>query len=153
MNEADKVLDQLIMDLEDSQELTQEWKKKAEDSAATKALDELLESESQIKNKWAQAKKKLQEAQEKMSNTDEALRAAEAIKLKVTGILEEAKELYDWFVHEPLRNLMIDLPGAVDDEFDDIEAEDEAKKSFGKSMQTLASYCRDEAGPKFLKIE
>jgi len=48
--------------------------------------------------------------------------------------------------------MMIDQQADVDNEFQQVEDEDASKKAFGKSMETLTSYCKDEAGPKFAKI-
>jgi len=81
------------------------------------------------------------------------LKAAEAIKMKVTGIIEDAIMLYDWFVHEPLRNLQIDIDGTVDQVFyGDLQDENKAKTVLKESLQSLTSYCKNEAGPQFEKI-
>jgi len=156
---AEIVLDQLMADLEKSKELTAQWKKKADTSAknvadAQKALDDLIKSELFIKLKWKVAKRKLADAQEKMAKTDDALKAAEAIKMKITGIIEDAIMLYDWFVHEPLRNLQIDIDGTVDEVFYGyLEDETNAKTTLTQSLQALTSYCEKEAGPTFAKIQ
>jgi len=158
INAAELVLDQLMADLEDSKKLTAEWKKKAGESTknvadAQKALDDLIKSELFIKLKWKVAKRKLSDAQEKMAKTDEALKAAEAIKMKITGILEDAVLLYDWFVHEPLRNLQIDIDGTVDQVFyGDLQDETKAKTVLTESMLSLTTYCEKEASPQFSKI-
>merc|ERR1719323_2156783 len=73
--------------------------------------------------------------------------------MKITGILEEAVMLYDWFVHEPLRNLQIDIDGTVDQVFyGDLQDETKAKTVLTESMQALTSYCEKEASPQFEKI-
>merc|ERR1719429_472815 len=88
-----------------------------------------------------------------MANTDNALKAAQTIKMKVTGIIEDAVWLYDWFVHEPLRNLRIDIDGTIDKVFyGDLQDENKAKTVLTESMQALTSYCQKEAGPQFAKI-
>jgi len=119
---------------------------------AKEALNMVRASEFICKTKWSAAKTKLKEAKRKMQDSDEALKAAEAIKQKLAGIIESAISLYDWFVHEPLRNLMLDgeNPLAFFDEVGEEEAA--AKKGLTVSMQSLVAHCNNEARPAFEKV-
>lgn len=156
-NEAEGILDALGDDIEDSKEMVTQLTDKA--NAATKDVQEAKEALNQVraseficKTRLSKAKTKLNDAKKKMQDSDEALKAAEMIKQKVAGIIENAVTLYDWFVHEPLRNLCLDGDGALDIFDQGADEETTAKEAFQYTMQSVMAHCKNEAGPAFAKI-
>merc|ERR1719471_2142358 len=65
--------------------------------------------------------------------------------------MESMVNLYDWFVHEPLRNMMLDSDGFLH-EFDVKDSEIVSRNKLQESMTALSDHCEQEAKPSFEKI-
>merc|ERR1719461_414082 len=59
--------------------------------------------------------------------------------------------LYDWFVHEPLRNMMLDSDAFLQ-EFEVKDSEIVSGNKFQESITALSEHCEQEAKPSFEKI-
>merc|ERR1711920_392420 len=157
LDEAEEVLEELMDEIEDSAESFH--KMEAQLKAATENLDEakaaltrVKASELFLKGRMKIAKKKLAEAKKEMEKNNDALKAAELIKEKVGGIIERLTGLYDFFVKEPIRNMMLDDPETLA-VFDAISPEEKgASDAFQESMTSLSVHCKEEALPAFSKI-
>merc|ERR1712217_89629 len=157
LDEAEEVLEELMDEIEDSTESFHNMEEQLK--AATANLDEakaaltkVKASEFFLKGRMNIAKKKFADAKEEMEKNNDALKAAELIKEKVAGIIEKLTGVYDFFVKEPIRNMMLDDPETLA-VFDAISPEEKgASEAFQESMTTLSVHCKEEALPAFSKI-
>jgi len=158
LEEAEETLEDLQADMEESEALCdqlEELLKSATEKLtdAEDALKLVKKSEVFLKLKLNVAQNVLAEAKAAMEKNDDALKAAELIKEKVAGIIEKLTALYDFFVKEPIRNMMLDEPTTLD-VFDAISGEESAAAvKFKESMTALSGHCKDVAMPAFSKID
>merc|ERR1719323_1306988 len=118
---------------------------------ANMKLLQLRSRELMIKKSHEVAVAKLQKTKGLMEDGEAALRAAERVKEKLAGSMESMVNVYDWFVHEPLRNMMLDSDDFLS-EFEVKDAEIVSGQKFKESMTALSDHCEQEAKPSFQKI-
>jgi len=156
LDEAEDKLEDL-KDMMDEQEATvEELGKMVKLSAdklegATAKLLQVKAHDMMIRSSHELAVKKLQKTKGLMEDGEAALRAAERVKEKLAGSMESMVNLYDWFVHEPLRNMMLDSDGFLH-EFDVKDSEIVSRNKLQESMTALSDHCEQEAKPSFEKI-
>merc|ERR1719323_2765070 len=115
---------------------------------ANMKLLQLRSRELMIKKSHEVAVAKLQKTKGLMEDGEAALRAAERVKEKLAGSMESMVNVYDWFVHEPLRNMMLDSDDFLQ-EFEVKDSELVSGSKFKESMSALSDHCEQEAKPSF----
>merc|ERR1719254_462643 len=119
--------------------------------AATAKLMQVETHDRMIRSSHELAVKKLQKTKGLMEDGEAALRAAERVKEKLAGSMESMVNVYDWFVHEPLRNMMLDSDDFLQ-EFEVKDSEIVSGSKFRESMTALSDHCEQDAKPSFQKI-
>lgn len=119
--------------------------------AATLKLTQLKVQEETIKKAHELAVNKLAKTKGTVEDGESALRAAEKVKEQLAGAMESMVNMYDWFVHEPLRNLMLDDANSLKT-FEPTDKEISSTSQLKESFRDLADYCEREAKPSFGKI-
>merc|ERR1719511_135968 len=149
---ANNALDEAEDKLEDLKEMMDEQEATVEElgmmvklsaeklEGATMKLMQVKTHDMMIRSSHELVVKKLQKTKGLMEDGEAALRAAERVKEKLAGIIESMVNVYDWFVHEPLRNLMLDSDAFLQ-EFDVKDAEIASGNKFKESMTALSDHC------------
>jgi len=135
--------------IEELGKMVQQSKEKLE--GATKKLLEVKAADVVIRKDHELAVAELQKTKGMMEDGEAALRAAERVKENLAGSMESMVNLYDWFVHEPLRNMMLDSDDFLS-EFEIKDSEITSGNKFKESMTALGDHCEQEAKPSFAKI-
>merc|ERR1719242_2656382 len=107
--------------------------------SATAKLLQLKTHDIVIRKDHELAVAELQKTKGMMEDGEAALRAAERVKEKLAGSMESMVNLYDWFVHEPLRNMMLDSDDFLS-EFEIKDSEIASGNKFKESMTALGDH-------------
>merc|ERR1719471_1126154 len=118
---------------------------------ATLKLTQLKIQEETSRHAHDEAVNKLEKTKSTMEDGESALRAAEKVKENLAVIMESMVGVYDWFVHEPLRNLMLDDSNSLKF-FEPTDAGITSTSQLKESFTDLMLYCEQEAKPSFEKI-
>merc|ERR1719330_10652 len=160
---ANNALDEAEDKLEDLKEMMDEQEATVEElgkmvklsaeklEGATAKLLQLQTHDMMIRSSHELAVKKLQKTKGLMEDGEAALRAAERVKEQLAASMESMVNVYDWFVHEPLRNMMLDSDDFLS-EFEIKDPEIASGNKFKESMTALGDHCEQEAKPSFAKI-
>jgi len=156
LDEAEDKLEDLKEMMDEQEATVQELGKMVQSSAeklegATMKLMQVKTHDTMIRSAHELAVKKLQKTKGMMEDGEAALRAAERVKEKLAGSMESMVNMYDWFVHEPLRNMMLDSDAFLQ-EFEVKDSEIVSGNKFQESITALSEHCEQEAKPSFEKI-
>merc|ERR1719471_2549892 len=156
LDEAEDKLEDLKEMMDEQEATVQELGKMVQSSAeklegATMKLLQVKTHDMMIRSAHELAVNKLQKTKGMMEDGEAALRAAERVKEKLAGSMESMVNMYDCFVHEPLRNMMLDSDAFLQ-EFEVKDSEIVSVNKFQESITALSEHCEQEAKPSFEKI-